>query len=107
VVYLLKTVTHPSTNLARCRVTSLLFLLTATLHTVYKFTTELLLLLLLLFNGLFAGEPGSACSPLGPLPVMLEENLGTEEYSALTLLVRRQEGHPACKKWGVVEVGTV
>jgi len=31
---------------------------------------------------------------------MLEENLGTEEYSALTLLVRRQEGHPACKKWG-------
>jgi len=24
----------------------------------------------------------------------------------LTLLVGRQEGHPACKKWGMVEVGT-
>jgi len=27
-------------------------------------------------------------------------------FSALTLLVVRQEGHPACKKWGMVEVGT-
>jgi len=27
-------------------------------------------------------------------------------FSALTLLVGRQEGHPACKKWGVMEVGT-
>jgi len=27
-------------------------------------------------------------------------------FSALTLLVGRQEGHPACKKWGLVEVGT-
>jgi len=27
-------------------------------------------------------------------------------FSALTLLVERQEGHPACKKWGMVEVGT-
>jgi len=27
-------------------------------------------------------------------------------YSALTLLVERQEGHPACKNMGVVEVGT-
>ena len=27
-------------------------------------------------------------------------------FSALTLLVGRQEGHPACKKWGMVEVGT-
>ena len=27
-------------------------------------------------------------------------------FSALTLLVGRQEGHPACKKMGVVEVGT-
>jgi len=26
--------------------------------------------------------------------------------SALTLLVGRQEGHLACKKWGLVEVGT-
>jgi len=26
--------------------------------------------------------------------------------TALTLLVERQEGHPACKKWGMVEVGT-
>jgi len=25
--------------------------------------------------------------------------------SVLTLLVGRQEGHPACKKWGMVEVG--
>jgi len=24
----------------------------------------------------------------------------------LTLLVGWQEGHPACKKWGMVEVGT-
>jgi len=24
----------------------------------------------------------------------------------LTLLVGRQEGHPACKKWGMAEVGT-
>jgi len=24
----------------------------------------------------------------------------------LTLLVGRQEGHPACKKWRMVEVGT-
>jgi len=29
----------------------------------------------------------------------------TEDRSALTLLVGRQEGHPACKKWGMVEVG--
>jgi len=27
-------------------------------------------------------------------------------FSALTLLVGRQEGHPACKKWGMAEVGT-
>jgi len=27
-------------------------------------------------------------------------------FSALTLLVGWQEGHPACKKWGIVEVGT-
>jgi len=27
-------------------------------------------------------------------------------FSALTLLVGRQEGHPACKKWGMVEVDT-
>jgi len=27
-------------------------------------------------------------------------------FSALTLLVGRQEGHPACKKWGMVEVRT-
>jgi len=27
-------------------------------------------------------------------------------FSALTLLVGRQEGHLACKKWGMVEVGT-
>jgi len=26
--------------------------------------------------------------------------------SALTLFVGRQEGHPASKKWGMVEVGT-
>jgi len=26
--------------------------------------------------------------------------------STLTLLVVQQEGHPACKKWGMVEVGT-
>jgi len=26
-------------------------------------------------------------------------------FSALTLLVGRQEGHPACKQWGMVEVG--
>jgi len=27
-------------------------------------------------------------------------------FSVLTLLVGQQEGHPACKKWGMVEVGT-
>jgi len=27
-------------------------------------------------------------------------------FSALTLLVGRQEGHPACKKGGMVEVDT-
>jgi len=27
-------------------------------------------------------------------------------FSALTLLVGRQEGHPACKKMGMVEMGT-
>jgi len=27
-------------------------------------------------------------------------------FSALTLLVGQQEGHSACKKWGMVEVGT-
>jgi len=26
--------------------------------------------------------------------------------SALTLLVGRQEGHLACKKWGMVKVGS-
>jgi len=28
-------------------------------------------------------------------------------FSALTLLVGQQEGHPTCKKWGMVEVGTL
>jgi len=27
-------------------------------------------------------------------------------FSATTLLAGRQEGHPACKKWGMVEVST-
>jgi len=27
-------------------------------------------------------------------------------FSALTLLVGQQEGHSACKKWGMVEVVT-
>jgi len=27
-------------------------------------------------------------------------------FSASTLLVGQQEGHPACKKWGMVDVGT-
>jgi len=27
-------------------------------------------------------------------------------FSALTLLVGRQEGHPACKIWRMTEVGT-
>jgi len=27
-------------------------------------------------------------------------------FNALTLLVGLQEGHMACKKWGMVEVGT-
>jgi len=27
-------------------------------------------------------------------------------FSALTLLVGQQEGHPACKKWLTLEVGT-
>ena len=27
-------------------------------------------------------------------------------FSALTLLVGWQEGHPACKQWGMVEMGT-
>jgi len=29
-----------------------------------------------------------------------------DTFSALTLLVGRQAGHPACKKWGMVEVST-
>jgi len=29
-----------------------------------------------------------------------------QAFSALTLLVGQQEGHPANKKWGMVEVGT-
>jgi len=28
------------------------------------------------------------------------------KYGALTLLVGRQEGHPTCKKWGMVKVAT-
>jgi len=31
----------------------------------------------------------------------------TIAFTALTLLVGRQEGHPACKKWGKVEVALV
>jgi len=31
---------------------------------------------------------------------------GFIDFSALTLFVGRQEGHLACKKWGMVEVGT-
>ena len=27
-------------------------------------------------------------------------------FNALTLLVGRREGQPACKKWGMVEAGT-
>jgi len=30
----------------------------------------------------------------------------TVAFRALTLLDGRQEGHPACKKWGMVEVVT-
>jgi len=26
-------------------------------------------------------------------------------FSALKLLVGRQEGHPTCKKWGMLEMG--
>jgi len=36
----------------------------------------------------------------------IEENSSAlVAFSALTLLVGRQEGHPACKKWGMVEFG--
>jgi len=32
--------------------------------------------------------------------------VGVSAFSALMLLVGRQEGHLACKKWGMVELGT-
>jgi len=36
------------------------------------------------------------------------EGTNSTAFSALTLLVGRQEGHPACKKpWGVVGVGAL
>jgi len=34
------------------------------------------------------------------------KRLALVAFSALTLLVGRQEGHPACKNMGMVEVGT-
>jgi len=43
-------------------------------------------------------------STMSATTVKEKRNLFT--YCALTLLVGWQEGHPACKKWGMVEVGT-
>jgi len=41
------------------------------------------------------------------LIVIIKQLLTTFAFSALTLLVGRQEGHPACKKYGgMVEVAT-
>jgi len=46
---------------------------------------------------------------VGRLPVVVGVNKSTEcdifPFSALTLLVGRQEGHPACKKTGCWFVG--
>ena len=41
------------------------------------------------------------------LVVILQSHCITCAFSALTLLVGRQEGHPACKKTGAVGVGVV
>jgi len=45
-------------------------------------------------------EDHSVLSIVGPLVAV------TLAFSALTLVVEWQEGHPACKKWRMVEVGT-
>jgi len=41
-----------------------------------------------------------------PLAHLLYIYCCTVTFSALTLLVGWQEGHPACKKWGMVDMGT-
>ena len=51
--------------------------------------------------GLTCGHFG-LCPTLDVIPLVLADSA----FSALTLLFGWQEGHPACKKWGMVEVGT-
>jgi len=43
---------------------------------------------------------------VGHWPTFLVFYIHYVAFSALTLLDGRQEGHQACKKWGMVEVGT-
>jgi len=38
--------------------------------------------------------------------LLLSDDVRLFAFSALTLLVGRQKGHPAHKKWGIVEIGT-
>jgi len=66
---------------------------------------SLAILLFLLLETKWCGDGAgnidtSVFSRLFPNPILLVA------FSALTLFVWRQEGHPACKKWGMVVVGT-
>jgi len=45
------------------------------------------------------------CQTTAERQQLISEDYTKVAFSALTLLVGRQEGHPACKKWGMVEVG--
>jgi len=65
------------------------------------------------FNGYFAGEPRKAGCPQFTSSRHFKAKLMWMTVTdfirtgcALTLLVGRQEGHPARKKWGMVEVST-
>jgi len=40
--------------------------------------------------------------PLGELEISKSMECDIISFSALTLLVRRQEGHPACRNWMLV-----
>jgi len=84
-----KTVTHPSTNRARCRATTPGRQLRAA-HKTHLTTSSVV--------RSQSDQFGSGTSVIGIVtfcPILLFPGIS---FSALTLLVGRQEGHPACKK---------
>jgi len=60
----------------------------------------------LAFSQVFNAAPRPGASKVPAYFFLHRVTVSDVAFSALTLLVGRQEGHPACKKWGMVEAGT-